>query len=278
MHTTQYVYLNGSIVPASEASISPFDVGILRGYAVFDLAQTVHGRPFMLDEHLQRFRSSAGMLGLEVPLADEEIADVIAELLKRNGHTEATIRLVLTGGESPNGMHFNPATPTFFIITHELFDVPEAFYRDGAALITREYRRELPEAKTTNYLTWLRTHPAIEEAGAIDVLYHDGGYISEAATASFYIVRDGTIFAPDAGVLWGTIGSLVLELAKPDYAVIFAPIALTDALSADEAFITSSVRGVVPVVRIDEHTIGDGSVGPVVSALMGLCRRAMHGE
>ncbi len=276
MLAARFIYLNGQIVLADQAAISPFDVGLLRGYAVFDLVQTVKGGPFLLPEHLERFRSSAGMLGLTVPATDEEIATVIGDLLARNGHAEATIRMVLTGGVSPDGMCYDPKTPTFLIMTHDLFDVPEEYYRRGARLITREHRRELPEAKTTNYLTWLRNHPAIDEAGAIDVLYHFGGYVSEAATASFYIVRNRTVMAPDEGVLWGTIGSLVLDLARVDHEVISGPISLSEALAANEAFITSSVRGVVPIVRIDEHVIGDGTVGPVVTELMARCRRAMY--
>lgn len=278
MQTTSYVYLNGRIVPAEQAAISPFDVGILRGYAVFDLAQTVNGRPFMLTEHLDRFRASAGMLGLTVPASDTEIADAIDELLERNGGGEATIRLVLTGGESPDGMHFDPATPTFFIITHPMFAMPDEYYTSGARLITREHCRELPEAKTTNYLTWLRTHAAIEEAGAVDVLYHSDGLVSEAATASFYVVHDGAIHAPDEGVLHGTIGSLVLDLAREDYRLVLGPVTFDDVISADEAFITSSVRGVVPIVRIDDHVIGDGTVGPVVADLMSRCRAAMESD
>lgn len=275
MNHSSHVYLNGKIVPADLAAISPFDVGLLRGYAVFDLAQTIGGRPWMLAEHLSRFRSSASMLGLEVPVPDEDIVTAIDTLLELNGHAEATIRLVLTGGESSDGMHFDPATPTFVILTHELFEVPAEFYRSGASLITREHRRELPEAKTTNYLTWLRTHGEIDRAGAIDVLYHSDGLVSEAATASFYTVTGSTINAPDQGVLPGTVGTLVLGLAAPDYPVEFGPLLLDEVLAADEAFITSSVRGVVPIVRIDDHVIGNGSVGPVVTELMSRCRQAM---
>jgi branched-subunit amino acid aminotransferase/4-amino-4-deoxychorismate lyase len=278
MHENQYIYLNGEILPAEKAALSPLDIGLLRGYAVFDLLQTVRGVPFMVAEHLQRFRASAALLGLDVPAADDEIVSAIGELLARNGHREATVRMVLTGGVSPDGMTFDPATPTFFILTHEMFDVPASFYESGATLLTHEHRRELPEAKTTNYLTWLKNHPRIDEAGALDMLYHSGGVISEAATASFYIVRDSRIFAPEEGVLWGTIGTLVLDLAMPHYEVVYGPVSLDDALGADEAFLTSSVRGVVPIVRLDDRAIGDGAPGPVTRELMRLFRERVYGE
>lgn len=272
-----HVYLNGSIMPAEKAAISPFDVGLLRGYAVFDLLQTIDGRPFMLAEHLRRFRNSAEILGLDVPLTDEEIAGVVEELLALNGHEEATVRMVLTGGASPDGMHYDPAAPTFFIVTHELFDVPESVYSVGAKLLSVEHRREFPEAKTTNYLTWLRNHPRIEDEDAMDLLYHDRGVISEAATASFYVVQDGKILAPKDGVLWGTVGTYVLELAREDFEVVYCDVTLDEALNADECFLTSSVRGVVPVCLIDEQPIGGGTVGPVTRKLMALFRDSVYG-
>ncbi len=278
MNKTQYVYLNGEILPAEKAAISPFDIGILRGYAVFDLLQTVHGEPFMMAEHLERFRASAAQLGLEVPAADSEIAAAIVELLALNGHGEATVRLVLTGGVSADGMHYDPATPTFFIVTHPMFAMPDAFYTDGATLLTHEHRRELPEAKTTNYLTWLKNHPRIDEAGAVDVLYHKDGVISEAATASFYVIRGSKIFAPEKGVLRGTIGSLVLELAEGHFEVVYGEVSMADALGADEAFLTSSVRGIVPIVRLDADVIGEGAPGPVTRELMRLYQERVYSD
>ncbi len=278
MQSNGFVYLNGDIIPTKHAAISPFDVGLLRGYAVFDLLQTINGVPFQLDEHLERFRSSAALLGLEVPATNEEMHAAILELLKRNGHDEATVRLVLTGGHSPDGMHFDPSTPTFLIITHPMFAMPEHYYTEGAQLLAVEHRRELPEAKSTNYLTWLRNHHRLDETGAVDLLYHANGYVSEAATASFYVVKDGRIYAPDSGVLHGTVGTMVLELASEQFEIVRGPITMEQTLAADETFITSSVRGVVPIVRIDDHLIGSGTVGPVVRTLMGLCNEVMRAD
>ena len=274
----EFVYLNGEILPVERAAISPFDVGLLRGYAVFDLLQTIRGKPFMLAEHLARFRNSARTLGLSVPASDEEITAAILDLLARNGHAEATVRMVLTGGNSPDGMHYDPDSPTFFIVTHEMFSVPADVYETGAKLITREYRREFPDAKTTNYLTWLHSHPQIDQAGALDVLYYSDGVISEAATASFYVVRDGRVLAPKEGVLWGTVGTYVLELAAQYYEVVYDDITLEDAYSADEAFLTSSVRDVVPITRLDDRLVGEGRIGPITRHLMTLYREQVRGS
>lgn len=274
---TRWIYLNGQIVAADRAAISPFDIGLLRGYAVFDLLRTVDGKPFLLAEHLKRLHASAEHLGLKLPVSDAEIVSAIEELLERNGHDEATVRLVLTGGVSRDGMSFDPATPTFFILTHDFHEPPAPVYESGVKLMLKEHRREVPEAKTTNYLTMLRHKSAATEEGAFDLLYHDGGRISEAATASFYIVRGQTIFAPAEDVLWGTIGSFVLDLAKDRYEVVFGDFSLDDALDADEAFLTSTTRGVVPIVELDDQPVGSGVVGPVTTELMGMYRSAVLG-
>ena len=129
---THYAYLNGHIVPEQQATISPLDIGLLRGYAVFDLLRTVGGRPFLLADHLRRFHESARHLGLTVPATDLELTDAIGELLARNDHHEATVRLVLTGGVSPDGMGFDPSTPTLLILTHELHEPPASVYETGA--------------------------------------------------------------------------------------------------------------------------------------------------
>ena len=107
-------------------------------------------------------------------------------------------------------------------------------------------------------------------------MYHADGWISEAATASFYIVRGGRIFAPKAGVLWGTVGTYVLELAEQYYEVVRAEITLEEAFDADEAFLTSSVRGVVPITQLDDRPVGDGRVGPVTRRLMNLYRESVR--
>jgi D-alanine transaminase/branched-chain amino acid aminotransferase len=266
-----HIYLNGRIVPAEQAAISPLDIGLLRGYAVFDLLRTVNGRPFLLAEHLQRLRSSAELLGLSVPASDEQIALVIDELLALNRHEDATVRLVLTGGVSPDGMSFDPATPTFLILTHELHLPPASLYQSGGALLTEQHLREIPEAKSTNYVTMLRNRGRLAQAGAMDLLYHDGDRVFEAASASVYFVVDGTILAPSADVLWGTVGSLVLRrAAESGIAVESRDITLAEALAADEAFLTSTTRGVVPIVRLDDAPVGSGEPGPVTRRLMAM--------
>lgn len=265
-----WVYFNGHITEATSVSISPFDIGVLRGYAVFDLLRTVGGRPFLLAEHLERLRSSAADLGLRVPESDERITAIIDDLLARNRHAEAVVRLVLTGGNSPDGMSYDASSPTFYIVTQDFVAPPAELYEHGGRLLTERHSREVPSAKSTNYITMLKNRPRIAEADALDLLYHDGTHVFEAASASFYVVRDKKIHAPSDDVLCGTVGSLVLDAARERFEIVRGPITVPEAFGADEAFITSTTRGVMPIVRIDEQVIGSGAVGPVTRELMSL--------
>lgn len=275
---TPMIHLNGVMLPLSQASISPLDIGLLRGYAVFDLLRTIGGRPFLLPQHLTRLRASASQLDLTVPMDDAAIEAAITQLLAANAHKEATIRIVLTGGVSPDGMTFDPATPTFMILTHELSELPAEAYAQGARLVTQEHVREFPHAKTTNYLTMLKHRPRALAAGATDLLYHDGSKISEAASASVYFVRGGTILAPGDGVLLGTTGSFVLDLARQRHDVVAGDVSLDDAFAADEVFLTSTTRNVLPIVEIDGRRIGEGVPGPVTRDLMERFARAAFGS
>jgi branched-chain amino acid aminotransferase len=274
---THYIYLNGEIISADRATISPLDIGLLRGYAVFDLLRTVRGEPFLLAEHLKRLHGSAEQLGLAVPASDDEIASAIHELLHLNGHAEATVRLVLTGGVSPDGMSFDPATPTFIILTHDLHEPPATLYENGGKLLTHTHRREAPGAKTTNYVTMLRNRSRIAEEDALDLLYHDGERVFEAASASVYFVRGGRIHAPADDVLPGTVGALVLARAAEQFEIVVGDVSLDEALGADEVFLTSTTRGVVPIVKLDDHPIGDGTPGPVTRTLMSMWSEALNG-
>lgn len=272
-----HLYLNGRIVPTGEAAISPFDIGFLRGYAVFDLLRTVNGVPFLFDEHMERFRASAAELGLTVPVGDEETRAAVDRLLELNGHEEATVRFVLTGGVSSDGMAFDPSTPTFLIMTHDLHEPPADWYETGSRLKLVEHTRECPTAKTTNYITMLKHKPLANEIGASDLLYHEGGAVTEAASASFYIVAEGRIIAPCDDVLSGTIGAFVLDLARDDYEIVLRELTLDEVLAADEAFITSTTRGVLPIIALDDERIGTGTPGPVTRDLMKRYREAVFG-
>lgn len=150
-----FAYWNGKIVDDSEIVISPFDLGVLRGYGVFDVMRTENQKVFNFEKHWQRFNNSAATLGLVVPVGKEECRVMLTDLIERNQHPdiqEFNIRMVLTGGVSADGFHPTPGKENMFVLFTPFVPLAGEVYTNGAKLITCEYQRNLPQAKITNYI------------------------------------------------------------------------------------------------------------------------------
>ena len=147
-----FCYFNNKIISLENALVRIDDIGILRGYSVFDFLRTYHGKPFLMKEHLQRLRNSAKLLSLHLPLSDYKIEEVIYELLQKNNVKDAQARIVLTGGKTIDGMGFDSRHPIFAILIEPLAVPPAKLYKKGGKLITDIHLRHLFEAKTTNYI------------------------------------------------------------------------------------------------------------------------------
>ncbi len=267
---TNYCYLNGKIITCNKAKVSVNDIGILRGFGIFDFLRSHKGRPFLLEKHLGRLEKSAELLNLKVPLSKKEIRGVIEELLKKNKLSEASIRIVLTGGQSVDGLSYDYDSPTFFILVKELQIYPPSIYKKGVKLITFEHQREMPEAKTNNYITMLRLKKFKEKKKAFEILYVSRGLVLEGTTCNFFIFKKNTLITPKSNILYGTRRNLVINLAKNKFKVAERALRLKEIKEATEAFITSTNRNIVPVVRIDDNKVGDGKVGKNTSYLMDL--------
>ncbi|MBX4210543.1 aminotransferase class IV [Candidatus Parcubacteria bacterium] len=181
-----YVYLNGEILPVSEATVNVYDIGILRGYGIYEGIKTYNNKPFFLKEHLDRFRSSAKAIHLKIPISDAEIAKAIDDLVVKNGFKETNIRMILTGGNTLNGIEYDYDKPTFYMLAEESTDVPDHFYTDGCKLITFDHQRQYPEYKTTNYITGVNLQNLRKEKGALEILFVHDGKILECATSNFF--------------------------------------------------------------------------------------------
>ena len=131
------VYLDGQIIPESEAKISVFDLSILRGYGVFDFLRTYQKRPFHLWDHLKRFEASANEIEIPMPLSLNEVAEIIEKLLQKTSCPEANIKVFLTGGCSPD-QYLPQGDPTFFATVYPVIDYPKALYEQG--VLSRKHR------------------------------------------------------------------------------------------------------------------------------------------
>lgn len=265
---TNYCYLNGKILPVQEATVSVYDIGLLRGYGIYEGITTYNNRPFRLPDHLFRLRSSAKALDLTIPLSDVEIEKAIISLVTKNGFKRTNLRVILTGGETISGIEYDSAKPTFYILAEEYKSLPGELYTSGATLITHEHQRALPEYKTINYITAVQVQKERKAKGAIEVLYVSGGKVLEAATSNVFIVKDGVVISPKENVLAGITRKVVVELAQKKYKVSEREVTIDELFSADEVFLTASYKEIVPIVLIDNKKIFDGKVGKVTQVLM----------
>ena len=265
----KYCFAHGKIVPLSKFTISPYDLGILRGYGVFDFMITVNNKPFLWREHYRRLVHSGKELHLTVPLSEKKYGEVLSKLLRKNAFKKASIRTMLTGGMSSNGF-LQDGTPTFYILMDRRSNLPKEYYQNGARVITMKYGRHLPQAKVTNYVEAIRNNTLRQKKKALEMLYVKDGKVLEASTSNFFLVKGKKIVTAKDDVLLGITRNIVMKLARKHFTVEERIIREMELRTAEEAFLTASNKHVLPVVMIDGRKVGSGKVGEKTRILMKL--------
>lgn len=276
----KYCYFNGEIADFNEIKISPSDLGFLRGYGVFDALRTFEGRPFLLDEHWERLLNSARELNIEVPITKEEFLTIISTLLEKNNLKDVSVRTVLTGGITDNGIAMTNG-PTILITVDDIniFVPAKELFENGARAMTLEFKRFLPKAKTLNYIAAIKEQKRKEEMNAQEIIYVNNGTVLEGSTSNIFIVKDGKLITADENILMGTTRNFVIKLAKEDGLEIEERIVNFDELlSADEVFITGTYKWVLPVINVDGKEIALGKVGDVTKRVMALVDRVINNK
>lgn len=254
-------YINNEFVSAEESKITVNDMGLLRGYGVFDFMRTYGGKPFYLDGHVKRLVRSATLIGLAVPWSEQEIFDITMETLKRNDHTESNVRIVITGGVSPDSITPQGNSQLMVMVT-PLHGLPATWYSEGVKVITTHVERFMPDAKTTNYIPGILALENARKQDAIESIYVDRyGNLLEGTTTNFYAFIDGKLVTPATGMLPGITRKVILELANGVFDVEMRDIKKDEVRLMDEAFLSASNKEIVPVTEIDCVTIGDGKPG-----------------
>jgi D-alanine transaminase/branched-chain amino acid aminotransferase len=246
-------------VPASAASLPLTDLIIRRGYGAFDFLRVEDDVPLFLDDHLARLERSAELLELAPRPDGAALRRHVLEVIAANEERSFGMQLFLTGGDPVDG--FAPGRPRTLVLIVDLPSYPEAAYRDGARLLEHRFERDLPVAKTTNYFTAVRHAGALREAGATDLLYHDGRRVLETTRCNLFVLGDDDRWAtPAEGVLPGITRLHVLDTLGDAAHVRDVP--LEELYGAREAFLTSTTKGIMPVVEVGGRRIGEGRPGP----------------
>ncbi len=275
-----WVWLEGTVLPAAEARVPVLDRGFLYGDSVYEVTRTFKGKPHLLGEHLDRLARSAAGLKMRLPPREEIAAATLAaaaavpgSAAAGRGAIDVYLRIVVTRGAGELGLDPMLAdAPRLVVVARPVHPPPPEAYRDGVAVVISTRMRSAPSLKTGNYLeSVLAVHEA-REAGAHEALLRDAvGRITEGSSSNVFVVRGGRIVTPPtfAGLLPGITRQAVLTLARADgLAVDEAPLWPADVTGADELFLTSSIRGVLPAVRCDGQPIGDGRPGPIARRVM----------
>ena len=258
--------LKDQIIGQDKAFIHVTDLSLLRAYGVFDFFRLVDLKPLFFEDHIERFYNSADALRLKCSVGRKQLKSLILELISMNNIPNSGIRIVLTGGESETG--YSIGNPTLFVLNEPINPLPKDHFTKGIKLISHEYMRDLPEVKSINYIVGIHKKPEIEEKGALDLLFHWQGQISEVTRSNFFIVdKNGTIATPGKGVLQGINRKHVLNCAKKHYKIEERNLFLEELSAAKEAFITGTTKKVMPVYQVDDIKIGNGKPGSITKDL-----------
>lgn len=266
-------FLNDSYVSADHAQVRVDDLGILRGYGIFDFLRTYSRVPFKLREHLVRLNTSAQLIGLPIPWTIDALDEIVHETLRRNPGEEVGIRIVVTGGSSDD--FITPCgAPNLAVMVTPLHPVPASYFEQGIAVVTTRLARSLPEAKTINYVPGIMALAQAKQHSAVEAIYLDGAeHLLEGTTTNFFAFQGERLFTATSGILPGITRNVVLELAQDRYQIVAQPIAYADLAACDEAFLTSTTKEVMPIVQVDNIRIGDGRPGARTRELLDLFRR-----
>src|SRR5215470_20256248 len=273
------VYLNGEYVPRNQAKISIFDVGFLRGDAVFDTTSAWNGRIFKLPAHLERLELSLRAARIQCPLAPKALADVIVETTRRCGLRNAYIQTIVTRGEPPMGVRdLTQCRPglVVFAIPYVWILGPEQIRAGGKAMIasTRALPVQCldPKIKSLSRLHFDLAVLQGKAAGAdVSIMLDLDGRVTEGPGFNVFVVRNGEMFSPPEGILMGITRQTVFELAaEHGLPAREAQMTAFDLYAADEVFLTSTAGGIMPLIEIDGRPIGDGKPGHVSQRIHGL--------
>jgi branched-chain amino acid aminotransferase len=272
------IYISGKLYDKDDAKISVYDHGLLYGDGVFEGIRSYGGKVFRMDEHLDRLWDSAKAIWLQIPLSKPEMAKAINETIRVNGIKDGYIRVVVTRGAGTLGLDPNRCSdPQVIIIADKIALYPEELYQKGLEIITVSVARTHPAAlspriKSLNYLNNILAKIEGLQAGCIEALMlNHKGEIAECTGDNIFLIRQGRLLTPpiDAGILEGITRDAVIGLAR-EKGIDVGEIPLTkhDVYIADECFLTGTAAEVVPVVKVDSRTIGEGVPGLITRDLM----------
>jgi branched-chain amino acid aminotransferase len=260
------------LVPASQAALPLNDLGIVRGYGIFDLLRAYGTTPFRLRDHVLRLESSAQQIGLALPWSTEDLERIVLDTYAANPIPDAAVRIVVTGGPSDNFM-MPGNRPSLVVMIHPPSPPSASQYEQGVKVVCALIGRMLPTVKSINYLTAIMAMQEASKAGAVEAIYlDDQDRVTEGTRSNLFVVRGQRLITAREGILKGITRQVVMEVAAPEFEIVESPIHYRDLAHVDEAFLTSTTKEVLPVAQIDDIVLSNGRPGPVTQRIAELFR------
>jgi branched-chain amino acid aminotransferase len=267
------IYVDGEFFDQADAKISVFDHGLLYGDGIFEGIRFYNGRVFRMEAHMDRLWESARSICLEIPISRQEMDEALLETIRQNNLRDGYVRLIVTRGVGNLGL--NPVQckrPSIIIIASTIALYSEETYRRGLTVVTVPTRRMGPATlnpaiKSLNYLNNVLARIEANLANADEALMlNDAGNIAECTADNVFVVKRGQIMTPPitAGALRGITRSVVFDIAgELDIRISEPELTRHDLYIADEAFLTGTAAEVIPMIKVDGRSIGDGKPGPI---------------
>ncbi|MFA5793787.1 MAG: branched-chain-amino-acid transaminase [Candidatus Brocadiia bacterium] len=283
------IYLNGKFyTDRDQATVSVYDHGFLYGDGIFEGIRVYNGRVFKLEEHIKRLYLSARSILLKIPIPQEKMRQLVVETCHRSGLKDIYIRLVVSRGKGDFGLDPRKCpVPTILIMADKIALYPPEKYKQGLKVMTSSIRRNRPDTvnsqvKSLNYLNNIMAKIETFKYGADEaIMLNDEGYVSEATADNIFILKNGKLYTPPAylGILEGITRATVMEIAaKMGYETIETPFTVHDIYTSDECFLTGTGAELIPVIEIDERSVGDGKPGKHFLKLMTAYQKMTHSQ
>ena len=272
-----WIYLNDAFVQRDKAVISVFDHGFLYGDGVYETLRAYNGRIFMLSQHLARLQRSGNLIGLDIPIPEKGWPALMNEAIRRNGLTDAYLRITVSRGEGAIGL--DPSLcrrPTVVIMAMPFQPYPSDLFREGVKLTIAHVRRNLatalsPQIKSLNFLNNILAKQEASQAGAFDALMLNvEGHLTECTTSNLFFVRTGRLCTPSVacGILDGITREVVLLLAREQGIPAEEGVYEAEALrQAEECFLTNTSMEIMPACQINNLPVGAGRPGSLTTRL-----------
>ena len=271
------IYLNGKLVEKADAKVSVFDHGFLYGDGAFEGIRSYNSRVFRLKQHIDRLYETMHTLMINPGLTKKQMSDAVLATLKANKIKDGYIRLIVSRGEGDLGLDPRKCygKPNVIIIADKITLYPAELYQKGMEIITvptvKNHPNALnPQLKSLNYLNNILAKIEASNGGYNEaIMLESNGYIGECTGDNVYIYKDGVLSTPHLGRLKGITSGAILELAlKMKIKVFEGYITRHEVYNAEECFLTGTGAELIPIVKVDNRTVGDGKPGPVTKELL----------